>query len=514
MHNSSITCSYDITTGINETLWLEEKMPVFDPLNTNIETDVCIVGAGIGGLSVAYHLIKAGKKVIVIDAKEPGSGETGRTTAHLTNAYDDYYYKLADVHGEDIARLVAESHTWAIQSIENIILTENIECDFKRLDGYLFLDSSTPPDVLKKECEAAQKAGLHEVVLLASHTITGFPTQPVLHFPHQAQFHPIKYLKGLAKIITENGGFIYTHTVATEIKHGKIIQIKTNRSATISANRVVIATNAPIFDKSFTFAKQTSCRSYVIAGLIPRHSLKHALYWDTAEPYHYMRLQPYSDTEDVVIIGGEDHRTGKKMPDKNAPFRALESWGRTHLPAMTRIIYQWSGQIQEPADLLAYIGRVNTSEKNVFIVTGDSGNGMTHGSIAGCLISDLVLNKQNRWTHVYDPRRSAFKNCAQLIKHNLLAMGSYWGYLTPGDTTFIKDIECNDGGVVRKGLHKAAIYRDKDGTLCEQQAVCTHMGAPLTWNPVEKTWDCPAHGSRFSPCGKVLQGPAINSLKK
>ncbi|HVT63176.1 MAG TPA: FAD-dependent oxidoreductase, partial [Legionellaceae bacterium] len=445
---------------------------------------------------------------------EIGSGETGRTTAHLTHAYDDRYYRIAALHGEKIAQLVAESHTYAIQAIEDIIQTEGINCDFKRVDGYLFLDPTHSLEILQKEYEATRKAGLEEVRLMMTPIINGFSTQPVLHFPRQAQFHPMKYLIGLAKAITKLGGDIYTNTAANEVKLSNMVRITTEQKTIITAENVVIATNAPIFDRSFSFAKQEPMRSYVIGALIPNNALQTALYWDTHHPYHYVRLQPYSNAENIIIIGGEDHRTGEKIDDIHAPFKALEAWGRQYFPEFTEVIYQWSGQVQEPTDLLAYIGQLHTKEKNVFIVTGDSGNGMTHGVIAGRLISDLILNKKNKWTKVYDPHRTMFKNGQTLLKHNTLALSTYLRYLTPGEVSDKTNISPGEGKIIRQGLQKVAIYRDDKGVFCEQSAVCTHMQAPLVWNPIEKTWDCPAHGSRFAPCGKVLQGPAKAPLKK
>jgi glycine/D-amino acid oxidase-like deaminating enzyme/nitrite reductase/ring-hydroxylating ferredoxin subunit len=498
------------SSGTTQSPWLMENPLEFSPLNNNDKTEICIVGAGIAGLSIAYQLCSLGQKVIVIDAGVVGSGETGRTTAHLTNAFDDRYYNLAHIHN---IHLVADSHTQAINNIEQIIKKENIDCDFIRLNGYLFLGQHDSQSTLEKELKYAQEAGLSEVSLIKALKIKGFPERAVLRFPNQAQFHPIAYLKGLAKSIVNQGGKIYTHTPVTEIKTNKIIKIKTENQHIIEANKVVIATNAPIYDNSYSFAKQTSNRSYVLGALISKGSVEPALYWDTEEPYHYIRTQPWNDKEDLLIIGGEDHRTGKNPQNALEPFYNLERWSRTIFPQITEIKFKWSGQIQEPIDYLAYIGQLSDDDKNVYIATGDSGNGMTHGAIAGMLISDLIMKKTNPWEQLYSPKRSAFKKIKNLLSHNFKSGFSYCGYLIPGEFKSIEAMQKGEGSIINKGFHKIAVFKNEKGEVCQNAPVCTHMGAPLQWNPIEKSWDCPAHGSRFAPCGQVLQGPATSPLK-
>lgn len=507
MENNSI---FNKTSGSCPSLWLEEEAYPTPVLTENIDTDICIIGAGIAGLSIAYHLLQAGKKVVVLEAKQIGSGESGRTTAHLSTALDTGYGLIASLHGKKIARLVADSHCQALLSIEKIVQDEKIDCDFKRVAGYIFSANDDDEAMFTAEEKAAVACGL-DATILESPQITGFMKRPVLKFADQAQYHPMKYLNGLAKAIIQKKGIIFTQTPVLELQPGKVVRFKTAAGNVVTAKNVVIATNAPIFDNTFSFAKQASYRSYVIAGLIPKDSLEHALFWDTASPYHYVRTQPYNAEEDMVIIGGEDHRTGESIAQDYDPFKKLAEWYEQNFSPLKKIMYTWSGQVQEPSDYLPYIGRLH-DKNNLFIITGHSGNGMTYGALAGILIKDLILDKDNPWEEAYEPTREAFKNLSNLIRHNFITLINYLRLLIPSWTSE-STIGPGEAGIVCNAWMKTAVYHDEQGKVCKTSLRCTHMNAPLRWNPIEKTWDCPAHGSRFSACGAVLQGPATKPLK-
>ena len=489
-------------------IWTTE-IRVRPDLDKDLTADVCVIGAGIAGLTTAYMLGKEGKSVVVLDDRTIGGGETSRTTAHLVNALDDRYFNLEKLHGQKGAKLAAESHTAAIDRIEEIVAKEKIQCNFERLDGYLFLPPGESTDLIDKELAAAHRAGLVQVERVARAPLRDFDTGPCLRFPRQAQFHPMKYLDALSQAIEKNGGRIFNKTHAEEFKNEGQATVKTSKGAVVSAGAIVVATNTPVNDWVTLHTKQAAYRTYVIGVRIPTGSVTRALYWDTLDPYHYIRLAD-SDSHEVLVVGGEDHKTGQ-ADDTEERFDRLEAWTRERFANAGEIEFQWSGQIMEPVDSLAFIGR-NPGEQNVYVATGDSGNGMTHGTIAGILLTDLILGRDNDWTSLYDPSRISARALAEFTKENLNAVAQFSDYVTAGDVDTARDIPRGSGSVLRRGLHKVAIYRDTHGELHERSAVCPHLGCIVDWNSTERTWDCPCHGSRFDPKGKVVNGPAISGL--
>jgi glycine/D-amino acid oxidase-like deaminating enzyme/nitrite reductase/ring-hydroxylating ferredoxin subunit len=492
--------------------------PEFASLQANTEADVCVIGAGIAGLSTAYHLLSAGKSVVVLDDGLIVSGETERTTAHLVNALDDRYFELERLHGPEGAKTAAASHTAAIDTIERIVREEAIDCDFVRLDGYLFSPKSggAENDLLNRELAAIHRAGLVDVERVARAPFDAFDTGPALRFPRQAQFHPLKYLATLANVIVRRGGQIFTETHATNIKGGQHARVETNHGAVVTCRAIVVATNTPVNDRIAIHTKQAPYRTYVIGVDVPAGSVPMALYWDTADPYHYVRVQRESRSEasktDLLIVGGEDHKTGQ-ADDADARYTRLEAWTRARFPMMMNVRYRWSGQVMEPADGMAFIGRNPMDDDNVYIATGDSGNGMTHGTIAGILLSDLINGRQNPWASLYNPSRVTLGAAKDFARENVNMVAQYADWLSAGDVEKEQLVPPGEGAIVRHGLTKAAVYRDDDGTLHECSAVCPHLGAIVCWNHGEKTWDCPAHGSRYDRFGRVLNGPANSDLK-
>jgi glycine/D-amino acid oxidase-like deaminating enzyme/nitrite reductase/ring-hydroxylating ferredoxin subunit len=491
------------------------------PLAEDTSADVCVIGAGISGMTTAYLLTREGKRVVVLDDGPIGGSMTGRTTAHLVNALDDRYYELERLHGEDGSRLAAESHTAAIDRVEAIVKEEGIECEFERLDGYLF----TPPDEsleqLKDELKATHRAGL-KTELVERAPIKDFDTGKALRFPRQAQFHPLKYLAGLARAIRAGGGSkIHTGTHAAKIEGGeKSARVETSDGRVVTAFSVVVATNSPVNDRFAIHTKQAPYITYVIGARVPRGSVEKALLWDTPDPYHYVRIESINatgkekgetDEYDVLIVGGEDHKTGQ-ADDANKRFSWLERWTRTRFPMIEGIEFQWSGQVMEPVDGLAFIGRNPVDDDNVYIATGDSGNGMTHGTIAGILLTDLIMGRENEWEKLYDPTRKTLKALPEFASENLNVAAQYTDLVTPGDVDSADEIKPGEGAIIRHGLKKVATYRDEEGAVHERSAVCRHLGCIVDWNSKEKTWDCPCHGSRYDAYGVVFQGPANSNL--
>jgi glycine/D-amino acid oxidase-like deaminating enzyme/nitrite reductase/ring-hydroxylating ferredoxin subunit len=490
-------------------------MPAYPALAEDTRADVCIVGAGIAGITTAYELVRAGKRVVVLERGELAGGATGLTTAHLASALDDRFDELERLHGEQGARLAAESHTAAIDRIEAIVAAERIACDFERLDGYLFAPPGGDRGLLERELEAARRAGLAGVERVDRAPLPLFDTGPCIRFPRQAQFHPLKYLAAVAEAIERGGGRIFAQTTVREIEGGEPARIEAGDHL-VTAEAVVVATNTPINDLVAMHTKQAPYMTYVIGARIPRGAVPSALYWDTEDPYHYVRL--YGDgggaaAFDILIVGGEDHKSGQ-AEDAPERFAHLESWARERFPQIDEIAYTWAGQVMESIDGLAFIGRNPMDEDNVFIVTGDSGMGMTHGTIAAMLLTDLILGRENRWAELYDPSRKTVAAGGRFARETANMAGQLGAWVTAGDVRSVDEIAPDSGAVIRRGLRKLAVYRDAEGALHERSAVCPHLGCIVQWNAAAKTWDCPCHGSRFDPLGEVINGPAIGGLPR
>ena len=511
----------NITSGENKSYWIASTQPiVFEKLQQDIDTDVLIVGGGIAGLTTAYCLLKAGRKIILVEDGYIGSGETGRTTAHLTNALDDRYFELENIFGKEKATLAANSHTAAIQWIANTINHENIDCNFKRVPGYLFLSGSDKKETLEKEYAATKSAGLLTEMLEQVPALEAEEGKWCIKFPDQGQFHIMKYLKGLTDAIIGMGGKIYTETKAEDItKEGA----KAN-GYDIKAKHIVVATNTPINDLVTMHTKQWPYRTYVIAAKVPKGKLSYSLWWDTgdhdskwiAAPYHYVRLEEYDNQYDLLISGGEDHKTGQADDEHIAEenrYDKLIEWTKKRFPAMQEVAYKWSGQVMEPIDSMAFIGK-NPGNDNIYIITGDSGNGMTHGTLGGIILTDIITGNKNPWEDLYNPSRITLKTTGDYLHEvgNMVAQLADW--ISAGDVKDAEDLKPGEGGIISSGLKKIAVYRDEQNKLHACTAVCPHLGGILQWNAEEKSFDCPLHGSRFTTVGKVINGPASTDLKR
>ncbi len=344
--------------------------------------------------------------------------------------------------------------------------------------------------------------------------VASFDTGRCLRFPRQGQFHPLEYLAGLAAALRRRGGAIYTGTHVATVDGGHPARVETEAGPVVTANSVVVATNTPINDRVTIHTKQAPYLTYAIAAQVPRGSVERRMYWDTLDAYHYIRLQPMPRGGDVLIVGGEDHKAGQ-ADDQPERWDRLEAWARDRFPTLKPIEYRWSGMVMETIDGLAFIGRNPMDKPNVYIATGDSGMGMTHGTIAGILLTDLILGRDNPWAALYDPARKPVRGMAlkEFIVENANVAGEYAAdWLGGGDVSSVDEIPRGEGAVLRRGLSKVAVYRDGRGGLHEHSAVCPHLQCIVHWNRAEKTWDCPCHGSRFDPHGRVICGPANSPL--
>jgi glycine/D-amino acid oxidase-like deaminating enzyme/nitrite reductase/ring-hydroxylating ferredoxin subunit len=475
--------------------------------------DVCVIGAGIAGLSVAYSLARAGRKVVVLEAMAVGSGMTSHTTAHVASILDDRFASVIKVRGEENTRLGTEAHRAAIDFIEETSRREGINCGFTRVPGYLVAASEKDHKTLDEEADAAVKLGV-DVERLPAFPGPGFRGGRCLHFPNQGRFEPMAYLDGLAKALVRHGGKIVTGTRVESVEDGSPCQVKAGGKE-CRAQAVVVATNSPFNDRFAIHTKQFPYMTYVVGLSVRPEQMPDALIWDTADPYHYVRLagKPGPDGADTLVVGGEDHKTGHAH-DHDERFRRLEAWAREHFAGLGEVTHRWAGQVMETVDGFGFIGR-NPGDRNVYVVTGDSGMGITHGTIAGILIPVLIESGDHPWKVVFHPGRKPLGGITEFVTENLDVAAKYAAdYLLGGDVKSIEEIRPGCGAVVRTGLSKVAVYRDEAGHFHGCSAVCPHLGAVVTWNDAEKTWDCPAHGSRFDRYGKMVQGPAKADLQR
>ncbi|MFN3943441.1 MAG: FAD-dependent oxidoreductase [Allosphingosinicella sp.] len=493
--------------------WMEEG-PAADapPLESHATCDVVVVGSGIAGLSTAYELARFGRQVIVIDRGRIGWGMTVRTTAHLATELDDFYSELIAIRGEDDARIYHDSQVAAVNRIEAIVRDEGIDCDFARIDGYLFAAEDSHRADLEEEYQACRAIGV-DVEWADRAPVPGCDTGLALRFPNQARFHPIKYLRGLARAIEARGGRLYANTAyVSETEDADGVTIETEGGFAIRASAAVFATNSPVNDKLVIHTKQLPDRTYVVAGRVPKGSVPDALVWDSYDAYHYVRIQPLGETEDLLIVGGEDHRTGE-APDIEARLDALERWTRERYPAFTRADYRWSGQVLEPIDFLPFSGR-NPGSRHLYVHTGDSGQGITNGVAGSLTLLPLIIGEDSRFAPLLDPSRKTVSSTSamEFARGQAGVVKNFSEYVQPGDVGSVDDIPPGGGAIVTEGVRKLACYRKEDGTLVRRSAVCTHTGCLVHWNGFEKCWDCPCHGSHFAPEGEVLNGPAVQPL--
>lgn len=493
----------------SRSFWMELEAPDYQKLGRAIEAEVVVIGAGIAGLSAAYDLTKQGFFVVVLDKGAIGGAMSVRTSAHLSYELDDYYYKLVERRDEASARAYYDSQKAAVDRIEAITKAEAIACDFARVDGFLVGDSADGAKVIENEYAAARNAGFHD--LERCEGPAGF-AGPALKFANQARFHPARYLYGLAAALQRNGAqlFAHSHVSAFEEKNG-VVRATLANGAEVKARIGVVATNSPINDQIAIHTKQAPYRTYVMAARAPKGAVPDALIWDTEEPYHYVRIAPGQD-DDIVLIGGEDHKSGQEN-DGAARIDRLRAWAEARIPNLRETTHAWSGQVYEPIDYVPHMGR-NPGDRNVYVITGDSGEGLTSSVAGALLIADLVKSGASPWENLYDPGRKKLSAAGTFVKENLDVAANLTEHLTGGEIDKADALKPGSGALLRAHGKKLAVYRDNAGALHACSAACSHMGCIVQFNNFEQCWDCPCHGSQFSIDGEVLAGPASAPLKR
>jgi len=492
-----------------ESLWIDTTpKTAFSSLVGTIEADVCIVGGGIAGLISAYFLMKAGKKVVVVEANRISTGTTAYTTAKVTSLHGAKYSFLKKNFGLKNAKIYASSQEWAIQKLRKIVAKEKIDCDLLEANAYLYTNESNKIGEMNSEYDVLKELGL-SVSLVNEIQELPFAIKKALKLPHQVSFHPRKFLLAMAKILTENGCLIFENSPITSLTENHRCELQSETGKVI-ARDTVIATNYPIKDTNLLFTRMGQRRSYALAVEV-NQNFGDDMYIGLGKDEFTLRSYRYKGKQ-ILILGGQDHLVGDNL-DTDIHHRKLEALARKQL-SVERVKYKWSAQDTSPLDRVPYIGKLPLT-KHFYITTGYGEWGMTTSIVSAQLLTDLILNKKNEWEKLYSPARLNIKaslgNTLEMWKQLVKGFSSY---LTRNDSSALETMNSGEGRIINKNGEKIAVYKDKQNTLCALSAVCTHLHCIVEFNTAEQTWDCPCHGSRFATSGKVIRGPATKALEK
>ncbi len=481
----------------------------FPSLANNISVDVAIVGGGITGITAGILLKRAGKSVAVLDAHEIAAGVSGHTTAKVTSLHQLIYAELIKEIGEQKTKIYADSNQAAIERVAKFVEEEQIDCDFSRRSNYTFAETEENLNDVQKEVEAAIKLGLP--ASFVKETSLPFPIAGAVKFDNQAQFHARKYLLHLAKLIDGNGSYVFENTRVQDVKEGTPCQVMT-ATGTVNAQDVIVATHLPILDQGLFFAKNYSKRSYIIAARIDPAKAPEGMYIGTGGEYHSIRTTPAQDGGLLLLVGGGGHKVGT-VTDTEERYQKLEAYTRSRF-GVEQFEYRWSTQDNVSFDKLPYIGKLTPFNKHIYVATGFSLWGMSKGTLAGMLLSDMILGIDNPWLKLYDSTRATPFLTVESLKNNL-EVGVHWvgDRLKGFDNSSFADVANGEGKLVTINGNKIAAYRDEEGQIHAVSATCTHLGCIVNWNSAEKSWDCPCHGGRYSCDGEVLHGPPVKNLE-
>jgi glycine/D-amino acid oxidase-like deaminating enzyme/nitrite reductase/ring-hydroxylating ferredoxin subunit len=476
-----------------------------------VDVDVAVLGAGITGLTSATLLKREGKSVAVVESKRIVRGATGYTTAKVTAGHGVLYAELGRSFGAEAARIYAESNQAALECIAQLVEEGGIDCDFERKANYVYAESAEEAGTLREEAEAAQRAGLD--ASFVEHTPLPYDVSGAIRLENQAQFHPRKYLLALAETIPGEGSQVFEQTTATNVKNGEPCTVETDRG-TLRAKDVVVATHLPFEDSGLFFTKAHPHRSYAVAAPIEPAAAPDGMFINAGLPTRSVRT--IRDGERLLVqVGGQGHKPGADE-DTPARYAALEDFLQEHWPQAGPVEYRWSTQDYMSVDRVPYIGRLRRTSAHVFAATGYSKWGMTAGTLAGMLLTDRILGRENAWAELYDAKRIKPKAALKRFVSGNAAAGYrfFADRLRAGGRSRVEALGPGEGAIVRDRGRKRAVYRDETGALHVLSPVCRHLYCHVSWNSAERTWDCPCHGSRYSGEGRVIQGPTVKPLER
>ena len=499
----------DVSSGRSTSLWLATTGGTdYDPLDGDLTVDSAVVGGGIAGLTAATLLAEAGQEVALIERDRIVSGVTARSTAKVTAQHGRRYADLVSEFGTERARQYAEANQAAVEAVAERAESFDADCGFRRAKAYVYTEDPDETGAYRREAEAAARLGLPADY---TESVPGIDdAAAAVRFRDQAQFHPRSYLLALAEQFTDAGGRIFEETRAVDVDSGERPRVRTERG-TVAADAVVAATHFPLVDVGGFFARMYPKRSYVLA-LRARDPPREAMLYREGTPYFSVRTHETPDGT-LTLVGGQNHKTGHGGSTKER-YRAVERAARRHFDVES-VEYRWSTQDYVSVDGVPYVGRLGPFERNVYVATGFGGWGMSNGTAAGMMLSDVILDRDNDCIDAFDPLRATVRASARTFAAENANVarrfaGGWADGLASGE---LRGLDRDEATVRRQGSDVLGAYRDEDGALHVVDAVCPHMGCLVQWNDGERSWDCPCHGSRFDVDGGVLDGPATADLR-
>lgn len=495
--------------GQHKPIWFDTTSETeYGSLDGRLRVDTAVVGGGIAGVTTAFELQKAGQSVALLDRSSILRSVTGHTTAKITSLHGLIYAHLCDHVGHRHAQQYAEANEAAIDRIETIVQKQDIDCGFTRTPAYTYVESEDSRSKIRDEVEAARTLGLPATYVES--TELPYAVEAAVKFADQARFQPRKYLLELARRIPGTDSHIFEETTVQDISDGTPCHVQTNRG-TVIASDVVIATHFPIRDPALYFTRLSPKRSYVVGAQLAADPPE-GMYYDPEEPYFSVRPHPVDD-ESMVLIGGQNHRTGHGDSTREH-YRRLEQQARERFNVES-IEYRWATQDYVAIDRVPFVGRIAPQMGHLYVATGFGGWGMTNGTAAGRLLSDLILDRENPYRSVYQPTRFQLRGATgRLLSHNTHAVTRLIGDRIESHPRLDRlQLDLGEAAVVTTQDGPVAIYRDDTGKRHAVSAVCPHMGCLVSWNDGEQSWDCPCHGSRFDIDGTVLDTPAVTDLE-
>ncbi|MEU1826287.1 FAD-dependent oxidoreductase [Streptomyces abikoensis] len=501
--------------GVAEPYWTATTAPTVPgagALTSDLTVDVAVVGGGATGLSTAWELIEAGRSVVVLEAGHLAAGSAGRATAQVTALHPLGYAGLARTRGEEAARLCARSMAEAVDRVGEIAAALRADCDLERLPAHAYATGTTRHENLRAEAEAARAAGL-----AASYTTgTGLPftITGAVRVEDQAQLHPRRYLLALAHDILARGGRVHENTRVTGLKEGTPCRVTTEHGLVVTAADVVLATHHPVLDRGLLYTRLSTRRELAVAATLPAGDDPGGMYVTWEDGGRSVRTAPYDEERRLLIVTGECSAPGD--PDVARRFDRLVHWTTERFPR-ARILHHWTAQDHESADAVPFVGLRRPGAAHAYVATGFGGWGLSGAVMAGRLLTELVVGRTiPSWAGLYDPWRPgrAVRGAPAALR-NQVAFGRRFltDRLRAGRAASETDVPPGGGAVVRVDGRRCAVHRQEDGTVRAVSARCTHLGCLVAFNAVERTWECPCHGSRFAPDGAVLNGPATRPLE-